>query len=306
MKAMIYERYGDADVLHLSDQPMPKVAPGEVLVRTHYASVNPVDWKIMAGYLDGLMQVYFPVTPGWDVAGTVESVGLDVPEFRPGDEVLAYVRKDFVHDGTFAEYVTVPVRALAHKPAALDWEQAAAIPLAGLTAYQTLKRLNTREGETVLIHNASGGVGVQGIQIACSMGARVIGTASAKNHDLLRSLGAEPVEYGEGLAERVRELAPEGVDLVADFIGGVLPTTQAVLTGSGRHASIIDPAVLGAGGSLFWVRPSGSDLQVLADMAAAGKLHVPIAGRFPLEDAAEAFRLNQTGHVRGKIVIQML
>ena len=305
MKAMIYERYGDADVLQLSDQPMPKVAPGEVLVRTHCASVNPVDWKIMAGYLDGLMQVYFPVTPGWDVAGTVEAVGLDVPEFSVGDEVMAYVRKDFVHDGTFAEYVTVPVRAIAHKPAALDWEQAAAIPLAGLTAYQTLKRMNTRKGETVLIHNASGGVGVQGVQIARKMGARVLGTASAKNHDLLRSLGAEPIEYGDGLADRVRELAPDGVDVVADFIGGVLQTTQAVLSGGGRHASIVDDAVLSAGGSLIWVRPSGEDLQVLANMAAAGELHVPIAERFSLEQTADAFRLNQAGHVRGKIIIQI-
>src|SRR5690606_8780845 len=169
MKAMVYERYGDPDVLHLSDQPMPKVAPSEVLVRTRCASVNPVDWKIMAGYLDDLMQVFFPVTPGWDVAGIVEGVGPDVSEFKIGDEVMAYVRKDFVHDGTFAEYVTVPVRALAHKPAALDWEPAAAIPLAGLTAYQTLKRMKTREGETVLIHNASGGVGVQGVQIARAM-----------------------------------------------------------------------------------------------------------------------------------------
>lgn len=305
MKAMTYDRYGDPNVLHLSDQPMPTVAPGEVLVRTRCTSVNPVDWKIMAGYLDNLMQVYFPVTPGWDVAGTVEAVGLDVPEFKPGDEVLAYARKDFVHDGTFAEYVTVPVRAVARKPATLDWEQAAAIPLAGLTGYQTLKRLNTSEGEVVLIHNASGGVGVQGVQIARAMGARVIGTASAKNHDMLRSLGAEPVEYGEGLAEHVRELAPDGVDVVADFIGGVLQTTQAVLSGNGRHASIVDGSVVDAGGAQFWVRPNGDDLQVLADMAAAGDLHVPIAAQFPLEEAAEAFRLNQKGHARGKIVVQV-
>ena len=305
MKAMIYDGYGDADVLHLSDQPMPKVAPSEVLVKTRCASVNPVDWKIMAGYLDDLMQVFFPVIPGWDVAGTVEAVGPDVPEFEVGDEVLAYVRKDFVHDGTFAEYVTVPVRALAHKPAALDWEQAAAIPLAGLTAYQTLKRVNTCEGDTVLIHNASGGVGVQAVQIARAMGARVLGTASAKNHDMLRSLGVEPIEYGEGLADRVRELAPDGVDVVADFIGGVLQTTQAVLSETGRHASIVDNTVLGGGGTLVWVRPSGEDLQVLANMAAAGELKVPIAERFALEDAAEAFRLNQTGHVQGKIIIQV-
>lgn len=305
MRAVTYDGYGDTSVLKLTDQPVPKVGPGEVLVRVRTAAVNPVDWKIMEGYLDPLVHIWFPVIPGWDVAGVVEQVGLDTPEFSAGDEVIAYARRDMVFDGTFAEFACVPVRAVAHKPAALDWNQAAGLPLAGLTAYQTLSRLGLREGETVLIHNGSGGVGIFGVQIARVLGARVIATASEKNHEWLRGFGAEPVAYGDGLADRVKALAPDGVDVVADFIGGVLDVTQAVLKADGRHASIIDGSVMEAGGSVFWVRPSGADLQTLADMADAGQLTVPIAQTFPLEQTAEAFELSQGGHVPGKIAIQV-
>ncbi|WP_010693273.1 NADP-dependent oxidoreductase [Saccharopolyspora spinosa] len=302
---MSYQQYGDPEVLELAELPMPKVAPGEVLIRVRSAAVNPVDWKLMAGYLDGAMQTFFPVVPGWDVAGVVESVGLDTPEFLPGEEVIAYARKDFVHDGTYSEFIPVPTRSVARKPAAGDWDQAAGLPLAGLTAYQLLTRLGTESDDIVLIHAAAGGVGVLGSQIALAKGARVIGTASERNHEFLRSLGVEPVAYGEGLVERVRALAPVGVDVVVDFAGGALPVTQAVLRDGGRHGSIADASVADAGGTYAWVRPDGDDLQVLADLVDAGKLTVPIAEVFPLEQAAEALRLNQTGHVRGKIAINV-
>jgi NADPH:quinone reductase-like Zn-dependent oxidoreductase len=305
MKAITYDHYGDPSVLALTEQPDPRVGPGEVLVRVRSASVNPVDWKVAAGYLDGLMNVCFPVIPGWDVAGVVERVGLDTPEFVAGDEVMAYARKDWVQAGTFAELVAVPVRALARKPAALDWDQAAGLPLVGLTAYQLLNRLGVQPGDTVLIHAAAGGVGILAVQIAHAMGARVIGTASPGNHEALRALGAEPVEYGDGLADRVRALAPDGVDVVVDFAGGVLEPTLAVLKDGGRHGSIVDGSVAGKGGIAAWVRPSGADLQALADLADAGTLTVPIAHSFPLEDAADAFRASMTGHVRGKIAIQV-
>lgn len=306
MKAMTYDRYGDPDLLQLTERPMPRVAPGEVLIRVRSAAVNPVDWKIMAGHLDGIMETFFPVTPGWDVAGVVETIGLDTPEFKPGDEVLAYARKHFVHHGSFAEFISVPATSVAHKPATLDWDQAAGIPLAGLTAYQLLRRLGVGQGDILLIHAAAGGVGVQGAQIARNLGARVIGTASPGNHDFLRSLGIEPVAYGDGLVERVRALAPEGVDVVADFVGGVREQTLAVLRqGSKRHGSIIDDSVQQAGGLYVWVRPCGQDLQVLADMAAGGRLEIPVAQVFPLEQAADALRLNRTGHVRGKVIVRV-
>lgn len=305
MRAITYDHYGAPDVLALTEQPEPKVGAGEVLVRVRSASVNPVDWKVFAGYLDGMMNVCFPAIPGWDVSGVVERVGLDTPEFAAGDEVIAYARKDWVQAGTFAEFVAVPVRALARKPGSLDWNQAAGLPLAGLTAYQLLNRLGVKTGDVVLIHAAAGGVGSLAVQVARSMGARVIGTASASNHEALRGLGAEPVEYGDGLPERVRALVPGGVDVVADFAGDVLEVTLAVLRDGGRHGSIVDGDVAGAGGIYAWVRPSGADLQALADLADAGQLTVPLAQVFALEEAADAFRASMTGHVRGKIAIEV-
>ncbi|WP_443046257.1 NADP-dependent oxidoreductase [Streptomyces sp. NBC_00335] len=305
MRAMTYDTYGGVEVLSETRIQVPKVGPGEVLVRVRCASVNPVDWKIMSGGLDGLMDVVYPVVPGWDVAGTVEYVGIDTPEFTAGDEVVAYARKDYVHGGTFAEFVTVPVRALAPKPASLTWQQAAGLPLAGLTAYQLLTRLDTGKEDTVLVHGAAGGVGSLGVQIARALGARVIGTASARNHDRLRELGCEPVEYGDGLADRVRALAPDGVTVVADFVGGVLDTTLAVLAEGGRHASIADHTVLGSGGQWMWVRPVGADLAELGRLADAGQLTVTVAETFPLAELPAAFALSREGHTAGKIVLEV-
>ena len=305
MRAMTYDRFGGDEVLSLTEQPMPKVGPGEVLVRVRSAAVNPVDWKIMAGGLDGLMDTVFPVVPGWDVAGAVVHVGIDSPEASLGDEVVAYARKDVVHGGTFAEYVSVPVRMLAPKPRSMSWDEAAGLPLAGLTALRVLTRLGVREDETVLVHGAAGGVGSLAVQIARTLGARVIGTASERNHDALRTLGAEPVTYGDGLAERVSAIVPTGVDVVADFVGGVVDVTTAVLRDGGRHASVADPAVLAAGGSWIWVRPDRAALIELSRMVDAGELRVPVARTFALTDLAEAFELSRQGHTAGKIAIRV-
>ncbi|MCX5015683.1 MULTISPECIES: NADP-dependent oxidoreductase [unclassified Streptomyces] len=305
MRGMAYETYGGTEVLRDTRLPVPKFGPGEVLVRVKYASVNPVDWKIMAGGLDALMDVVYPVVPCWDVSGTVEKVGIDTPEFAEGDEVMAYARKDYVHGGTCAEFVTVPVRALARKPASLGWAEAAGLPLAGLTAYQVLTRLGTGKDDTVLIHGAAGGVGSFGVQIARALGARVIGTASPRNHDRVRELGAEPVAYGDGLAERVLALVPDGATVVADFVGGVLDVTRRVLHDDGRHASIADPTVTGSGGEWMWVRPVGSDLAALGQLTESGQLTVPVARTFPLGELAAAFELSQGGHTAGKIVIEV-
>jgi len=305
MRAMTYDAFGGNEVLHLTEQPMPKVGPGEVLVRVRSASVNPVDWKVMAGGLDALMDTVFPVVPGWDLAGVVEQVGIDAPELSVGDSVIAYARKDVVHGGTFAEYVSVPVRMLAPKPHSLSWDEAAGLPLAGLTASRVLARLGLREDETILVHGAAGGVGTLAIQIARGLGARVIGTASERNHAMLRELGAEPVTYGEGLAERVRALVPHGVDAVADFVGGVVDVTTAVLRSGGRHASVADPAALAAGGEWIWVRPDRAALTELSEMADRGDLRVPVARTFDLTQLAEAFALSQEGHTAGKIAIRV-
>ena len=300
---MAYDRFGADEVLSLRELPDPKVGPGEVRIRVRRAGVNPVDWKAMSGGLDALMDAVFPVVPGWDVAGVVEAVGIDAPEFSIGDEVVAYARKDVLHGGTFAELVTMSVRAVAAKPAALGWEEAGGLPLAGLTALQTLDRLAVTEAETVLIHGGAGGVGALAVQIATARGARVLATASPANHEFLAELGATPVAYGEGVVQRVRALAPVGVDVVADFVGGVREVTMAVLAGHGRHASIADGSVLETGGSWFWVRPSADGLMELGRLADAGDLRVPIADVMPLDQLPAAFTRSQGGHVRGKLVI---
>lgn len=306
MRAITLNEYGGPENLQLSEVPEPKVAPGEVLIRVKAAGVNPVDWKLAAGGLDALMETHFPLIPGWDVAGVVERVGFDVEEYAPGDEVFGYIRKDTVQLGAYAERVCAHVRMLARKPAALSWEQAAGVPLAGLTAYQAAKRVGVGAGDTVLVHAAAGGVGSFGVQIAVALGARVIGTASERNHDFVRELGAEPVAYGPGLGDRVRELAP-GVDAALDFVGGAeaVDTSLELLGGPERLASIVEAGVAEKGGHYVWVRPDTADLTALADLADAGKLTVPVDRVLPLSEAAEAWRLNAEGHTRGKIVLSV-
>ncbi|GAA2068376.1 NADP-dependent oxidoreductase [Streptomyces albiaxialis] len=304
MKAITLSEYGGPEALRLTDLPEPKVAPGEVLIRVKAAGVNPVDWKLAGGGLDALMETHFPLIPGWDVAGVVERVGLDVEEYVPGDEVFGYIRKDSVQCGAYAELVSAHVRMLARKPTALSWEQAAGVPLAGLTAYQAIERVGVRAGETVLVHAAAGGVGSLGVQIAVARGARVIGTASARNHGFVRELGAEPVEYGDGLAARVAELAPDGVDAVLDFVGAnVVEVSLGLLARPERLASIADPEAAARGGHYVWVRPDSAGLTALASLADSGGLAVHVERVLPLEEAAEAWRLNRLGHTRGKLVL---
>lgn len=305
MRAMSYDAYGDLDVLHESELPDPKLAPGAVLVEVRSASVNPVDWKLMAGGLDGLLDVVFPVVPGWDAAGVVLATGPDVPELAVGDEVLTYARKDLVHGGTYAERVAVPAASVARKPAALSWDEAAGLPLAGLTALRMVELLDVGSDDVVLVHGASGGVGHLAVQVAAARGARVLGTASERNHAFLQDLGAEPLVYGEGLPERVRELAPGGATVVLDAVGGVLEQTLAVLADEGRHASITDPGVEEHGGRLVWVRPDGRALERLTALVERGQLRVEVQESFPLARVADAVRLSQGGHVRGKVALRV-
>ena len=304
MRAAVYDAYTENfDDITVRELPDPKVPPASVLIEVRAAGVNPVDWKLVGGHLDPVMPTQFPVTPGWDVAGVVVGLGFDTPEFSIGDEVLAYARKDVLGGGTFAEKVAVPVHAVAPKPKSLSWEQAGGLPLAGGTALRTLESLGELEGRTVLIHGASGRVGSFAVQIAGAAGARVIGTASEANHEYLRGLGAEPVTYGDGLVERVLEAAGGKVDGVADFVGGVLDDTLAVLAEDGSHASVTDPSVAEHGGRHIWVRPDGSETARLGLLVDEGKLTVDVAGTYGLDQVPQAFKDSATGHVRGKLVI---
>lgn len=305
MRAMTYDRYGDADVLHLQDLPTPKVGPGQILVRATRASVNPVDWKVMAGGLDAMMNAQFPVVPGWDVAGVVEQIGPDTPEFAVGDRVASYARKMVVSGGTFAEYVTLPAEFATMIPDGVTDDVAAALPLTGLTAERSIEALGLGPEDTLLIHAASGGVGYLACQLARRQGVTVIGTASEARADKLRDIGVIPVTYGDGLTDRVREAAPDGVDAVADFAGGVLETTLAVLGDGGRHVSVADPAVTEHGGRWIWVRPDAGGLAELLRLVDAGELTVDIDRTFPLDQVAEAFRVSQAGEAKGKLVIDV-
>ncbi|MFI6897299.1 NADP-dependent oxidoreductase [Streptomyces sp. NPDC050256] len=305
MKAISYSRYGGADVLEYGERPDPKVGPDSVLVKVRAAAVNPVDRVAREGHLDASMDTVFPVIPGWDVSGVVVQPGIAVDEFAVGDEVIGYVREDFLSRGTFAEYVAAPVRTLARKPLSLSFEEAAGLPLAGLTAYQVLYRsLHIRNGDTVLVHAAAGGVGSLAVQIARHTGCRVIGTASERNHDHLRQLGAEPVAYGDGLADRLRALAPDGIDAAFDTVGGeALRVSAETLAPDGRLASIVDSEVFSYGGVYAFVRPDAKDLAHLAELAERGIVAVHVDRVFPLAEAAEAHRLNAEGRTRGKIVV---
>ncbi|WP_338538611.1 NADP-dependent oxidoreductase [Janibacter terrae] len=303
MRAMTYDRYGDDDELRMADLPVPKVGPGEVRIRVTRAAVNPVDWKVMSGGLDALMDASFPVIPGWDVAGVVDAVGPDTPELAEGDRVASYARKQIVSAGTFAEYVTVMADDVAAVPDEVGDDVAAALPLTGLTALRVLETLAVTKGDTLLVHAASGGVGYLASQLAVAAGATVLGTASPANHDRLTAIGVTPVAYGEGLHERLTQVAPDGVDAVADLVGGVLDVSLDVLREGGRLASVADPTVEEHGGRWVWVRPDGERLAQLLQEVAAGRLAVEIDRSFALEQVADAFALSRSGSANGKIVI---
>jgi NADPH:quinone reductase-like Zn-dependent oxidoreductase len=307
VRAAVYDRYGDADVITVGEHDDPPVGPDTVLVRARATSVNPVDWKIRLGYLQGAYPHHLPIIPGWDVAGVVEAVGPAViTGLEVGDEVWGYVRRDDVRWGTAAELVPAPQRTVARKPAALSFAEAAAVPLAGLTAYQALtEALSVEDGERVLVHAAAGGVGQLAVQIALARGCEVVGTASPDNHDRLRQLGVtEVIDYHEG---PVSEQLSAPVDAVLDLVGGeALEDAPKQVTHPTRIASIVDAqTVRNLGGTYVFVRPDRAHLDVLADLADGGKLGVELAEVFALDDIAEAHRRSESGHTRGKIAVRI-
>jgi NADPH:quinone reductase-like Zn-dependent oxidoreductase len=306
VRGAAYDRFGDLDVLTVRDDlPEPPVGPDSVLVRSHAAGVNPVDLGIRAGRLAGAFPHHFPIIPGWDLAGVVERVGPAVHDLAAGDEVFGYLRRDDVQWGTAAELVPAPQRCVARKPASLSFAEAGALPLAGLTAYQALtEALHVGEGDRVLVHRASGGVGFFAVQIAVALGVHVIGTASPRNHGFLRDAGvAEVYDYAAGPLSQ--QLA-EPVDAVLDLVGGdTLADAPKQVRDPARIASVVDPVVNEMGGRYVFVRPEVHDLEELARMADAGQLRVPIARAFPLEQIADAQRMVAGGHVRGKVVVTL-
>ncbi|MFJ5224775.1 NADP-dependent oxidoreductase [Streptomyces sp. NPDC088400] len=302
---MVYRRYGGPEVLEPAELPEPKTHFDSVLVRVRAAALNPADLALQAGARDGSVDTYFPVVPGWDIAGVVERSGPAAPEFAPGDEVIGYVRGDVQRaHGGLAELVSADVRTLVRKPRALGFAEAAGLPMAGLTAYQAVVHvLDVQPGEILLVRGAAGGVGSLAVQIARSRGARVIGAASARDHGYLHTLGAEPVTYGKGAADRVRELAPDGADVVLDTVGGVLVATASAVRPGARVASIVEVGTPGV--TSVFCRMSHTDLTALTELVETGKLTVRVGATYPLERAADAQRALAAGGTPGKVVVEI-
>jgi NADPH:quinone reductase-like Zn-dependent oxidoreductase len=308
MKAVRIHEYGGVDVLRFEDAPRPEPGPGEVLVRIHAAGVNPVDWKVRAGYVKDWLKYKLPMIPGWDFSGVVESMGPGVDGWRASAEV--YARPDLSRDGAYAEFIAVRESEIAAKPKSLDHVHAAAIPLAGLTAWQALFDAGgLAPGQKVLIHAAAGGVGHFAVQLAKWKGAFVAGTASARNHDFLRQLGVDqPIDY---TTVRFEDVARD-FDVVLDALAGETRTRSwGVLKKGGILVTILgqpsqeDAKAHGVRAAGIFVQPNPKQLAEIAALVDSGKLKPHLEAVFPLAEAAKAHQLGETNAVRGKIVLRV-
>ena len=315
MKAIAIREFGGRDKLERMDLPIPEAGKGEILVRVKAAGVNPVDWKIREGRLKDRFPYKFPLVPGWDAAGVVEKVDQGVTRFKPGDEIFAYCRKPVVQGGAYAEYIVLSEEHLALKPKNTSFTEAAGIPLASLTAYQALvDAAKVKAGERVLIHAAAGGVGGFGVQIARDRGAVVWGTASRRNEEYVRSLGAERViDYTrDDVGRAVRSVYPDGVDVVFDCVGGkVLKKSAELVRKGGRLISIVDSLdeqslrQRDIRFEFVFVAPNAVELKAIEEMVEQRRLRVHLSKVLPLADAREAHELIESGHTRGKIVLEV-
>lgn len=298
MKAIVYKRYGGPEVLEYVDLPEPKMPQNSIVVRVKAASLNPADIALQQGLGASIMDSWFPIIPGWDVAGVVEKVGPGVTALRQGDDVIGYLYNEILHSGTFAELVAGSASAFVRKPACMSWQEAGALPLCGLTAYQALtETLHVVPRETIYIHGASGGVGSLAVQIAISKGVRVIGSASSTNHSYLRALGAEPVTH-ENFEEDVLALVPAGVDAVLQCSGKM--SAENIAHAGTRLASIVSS---GDEFALVYARPSRENLLALAKLVEEGAIRVRVGATCSLHQAADAEATLMSGAANGKIVL---
>ncbi|VDG33313.1 oxidoreductase [Lactobacillus plantarum JDM1] [Lactiplantibacillus mudanjiangensis] len=310
MQAVVINQYGGPEELQMQDIDRPEIASDEVLVAVRATSINPIDWKARQGLLKGMYDWQFPVVLGWDVAGTIVEAGKDVRDFKVGDEVFA--RPDIYTDGrrgTYAQYAAVKADKLALKPAELSFEQAAALPLAGLTAYQVIHdRLQVKAGEKVLIQAGAGGVGLNAIQLAKYFGAEVATTASENHRELLTEIGADQViDYH---TTDIKEVLHD-YDAVFDTINAI-DDGLAILKPTGRLVTIDGQPTeaqqqQGPEVSSWWLQTNGKQLAILANLAVQGHLHIIIDQVFPFTTAGvqAAHRYSEASHSAGKLIINV-
>ncbi|MER7170752.1 NADP-dependent oxidoreductase [Streptomyces mesophilus] len=297
MKAARFSRFGGPEVLEIVDLPAPHPGPGQVCIAVRAAGVNASDWKKR----QGLMDEDLPQTLGYEAAGVVDELGEGVTDVTVGERVFGF-------DASGAAQAELAVLShYAPIPASLGFTEVAALPAATETAMRALDQLGVDSGSTLLVNGASGSVGSCAVQFAVARGARVIGTGGPANHDYLRSLGAEPVAYGQGMSERVRALAPEGVDRALDIAGsGVLPELIALAGGADHVLTVADFAGAQEYGVRFSRGDSGRALYVLdeiGDLVGTGRFALPPVRTFPLAEIAEAHRAGEAGGVRSKLVL---
>lgn len=300
MKAAAFTEPGGPDVLRLMEVETPEAGPGQVRIRVRAAGVQPFDCAVRAGWTPPGASPALPRIPGNEFAGVVDQVGEGVTGFAVGAEVLGFGLLD-----AYAEYLVVAAEQVTAKPAGMPWEVAGGFSAGAQTAHIALRELGVGPGETVLIHAAAGGVGTVATQLAREWGATVIGTASAVNHDYLRSLGAVPVAYGEGLRDRVRAVAPRGVDAALDGAGGdALAASLALVADRNRIVTLVEhgrAAELGI--RVTRNLRSAARLAELVELHTRGRLRVHVRRTFSLAEAAEAHRAVERRHGRGKVVL---
>ena len=302
-RAVRFDTYGDIDVLHVADVPRPVPGDGQVLVRVRAAGVNPGEAAIRAGLVHERWPATFPSGQGSDLAGVVEEVGPGVSGVSPGDEVIG-----FTHErASQAELVVVDADHLTTRPSAVPWEVAGALFVVGTTACAAVHAVDLSPGDTLVVSGAAGGVGSLAVQLAVDAGATVIGLASEPHHDWLRAHGVVPVAYGDGVADRIRAAAPQGVDAFVDTRGdGYVDLAVELGVAPDRIDTIIDWGAAARHGTRTDGNMVGARPEVLADLAgriAAGRLDLPVAATYPLADVQDAYRELEHGHTLGKIVL---
>lgn len=300
-RAVVFDEYGGPEVLRILESDPPEPGPGQVRVRVRAAGLQPFDCLFRRGAARAWVPAEFPQRLGNEFAGIIDALGAGVSGFATGDEVLGWAMLS-----SHAEHVVAAQHEIVAKPKGMPWPEAGVLSASGQTAATALRLLRVTHSDTVLIHAAAGGVGSFAVQIALARGARVIGTASERNHDYLRELGATPVVYGDGLAGRVRELAGGEVTASLDASGTVeaLQASLELVAHKSRIGTVAyQPVANDLGVRRLSTERSAEQLASLTGLYASGRLRVSIQHVYPLEEAAEAHRAAETGHVRGKVVL---